>query len=88
MVKQRDEHGRFQGTKLRVLFGTKAEVVELLGKSTDYIERSNLTSRLFDSRHARKAQAFSKKIQACRAASTWEDCCYNNLASQRLTPAG
>jgi len=31
MVKQRDEHGRFQGTKLRVIFRTKAEVIELLG---------------------------------------------------------
>lgn len=34
MVKIRDEHGKFQGTKLRVIFGTKAEVLELLGKST------------------------------------------------------
>jgi hypothetical protein len=47
VVKQRDEHGRFQGTKLKVIAGTKAEVIELLGKNTDYIERSNLTSRLF-----------------------------------------
>ena len=34
MVKQRDEHGRFQSTKLRVIFGSKAEVIALLGKST------------------------------------------------------
>ena len=77
MVKQRDEHGRFQGTKLRVIFGTKAEVIELLGKSTAYIERSNLTSRLFNSRQVRKTLAFSKDIQAYRAAATWEDCYYN-----------
>ncbi len=47
MVKQRDERGRFQGTRLRVIFGTKTEVVRRLGKSTAYIQRSHLTSRLF-----------------------------------------
>lgn len=77
MVKQRDEHGRFQGTKLRVIFGSKAEVIELLGKSTAYIERSNLTSRLFNSRQVRKTLAFSKDIEAYRAAATWEDSYYN-----------
>jgi hypothetical protein len=77
MVKQRDEHGRFQGTKLRVIFGTKAEVIELLGKSTAYIERSNLTSRLFNSRQVRKTLAFSKDVEAYRAAATWEDSYYN-----------
>lgn len=77
MVKQRDEHGRFQGTKLKVVFGTKAEVVALLGKSTAYIERSNLTSRLFNGRQVRKTLAFSKDIQAYRASATWEDSYYN-----------
>jgi hypothetical protein len=77
MVKQRDEHGHFLGTKLRVIFGTKAEVIELLGKSTAYIERSNLTSRLFNSRQVRKTLAFSKDIQAYRAAAAWEDGYYN-----------
>ena len=47
MVKQRDERGRFQGTKLSVIFGTRSQVMALLGKSTAYIERSQLTSRLF-----------------------------------------
>ncbi len=77
MVKQRDEHGRFQGTKLRVIFGTKAEVVALLGKSTAYIERSHLTSRLFNGRQVRKTLAFSKDIDAYRASATWEDSYYN-----------
>ena len=76
MVKQRDEHGRFQGTKLRYL-GTKAEVVALLGKSTAYIERSNLTSRMFNGRQVRKTLAFSKDLQAYRASATWEDSYYN-----------
>ena len=53
MVKQRDEHGHFLGTKLRAIYGSKSEVVELLGKSTAYIERSNLTSRTFNARQTR-----------------------------------
>jgi len=77
MVKQRDEHGRFQGIKLRLVFGKKAEVLTLLGKSTAYIERSNLTSRLFNSRQVRKTLAFSKSLQFYRAAAIWEDCYYN-----------
>ncbi len=77
MVKQRDEHGRFEGVKLRAIFGTKAEVIELLGESTAYIERSNLTSRLFNGRQVRKTLAFSKDIEAYRAAAAWEDSYYN-----------
>jgi hypothetical protein len=77
MVKQRDEHGRFQGTKLRVIFGSKSEVIDLLGKSTAYIERSHLTSRMFNGRQVRKTLAFSKDIQAYRASTIWEDCYYN-----------
>jgi hypothetical protein len=50
LVKQHDEHGRLQGIKIRVVFGKKAEVIALLGASTAYIERSNLTSRLFNGR--------------------------------------
>jgi hypothetical protein len=77
MVKIRDEHGRFQGTKLRAIFGTKAELIELLGESTAYIERSNLTSRLFNGRQVRKTLAFSKDLEAYRAAAAWEDSYYN-----------
>lgn len=77
MVKQRDEHGHFLGTKLRLIFGKKAEVIALLGKSTAYIERSNLTSRLFNGRQVRKTLAFSKNIEAYRASATWEDGYYN-----------
>jgi len=77
MVKVRDEHGKFQGTKLRVIFGTKVEVLELLGKSTAYIERSNLTSRMFNGRQVRKTLAFSKQVDHYRASATWEDAYYN-----------
>ncbi len=77
MVKQRDDHGRLQGIKLRVVFGTKAELLTLLGKSTAYVERSNLTSRLFNGRQTRKTLAFSKGVTAYRAAAAWEDIYYN-----------
>jgi len=70
MVKQRDEHGRVQGTKLRVIFGHKTEVLALLGRSTAYIERSNLTSRLFNGRQVRKTLAFSKNVDLYRASAT------------------
>jgi hypothetical protein len=77
MVKQRDEHGHFEGTKLRVIFGTKSEVIALLGKSTAYIERSHLTSRLFNGRQVRKTLAFSKDVRAYKASAVWEDSYYN-----------
>jgi hypothetical protein len=77
MVKQHDEHGRFCGTKLRAIYGSKAEVIGLLGKSTAYIERSNLTSRTFNVRQTRKTLAFSKELFFHEAAAVLEDCYYN-----------
>lgn len=77
MVKRRDDHGKVQGIKLRVIYGKKSEVIALLGKSTAYIERSNLTSRLFNGRQTRKTLAFSKDLYCHRAAAAWEDSYYN-----------
>ena len=77
MVKQRNEQGQFQGIKLRVVFGQKSELLALLGKSTAYIERSQLTSRLFNGRQVRKTLAFSKNLADYRAAAVWEDNYYN-----------
>jgi len=77
MVKQHDECGHFTGTKLKAVFGSLDEVTHLLGESTAYIERSNLTSRLFNGRQGRKTLAFSKNLECYRAAATWEDCYYN-----------
>ncbi len=76
MVKQRDAHGKLCGIKLRVIFGTQAEVLALLGKSTAYIERSHLTSRLVTGRQVRKTLAFSKNIDDYRASAMWEDTYY------------
>jgi len=77
MVKQRDEHGHFAGTKLKAIFGSLEDITQLLGATTAYIERSNLTSRLFNGRQVRKTLAFSKNVDCYRAAATWEDCYYN-----------
>ena len=72
-----DEHGHFAGTILKAIFGSLQEVTQLLGKTTAYIERSNLTSRLFNGRQVRKTLAFSKNVDCYRAAATWEDSYYN-----------
>lgn len=77
MVKQHDEHGRFTGTELKAIFGTLEELTPLLGETTAYIERNNLTSRLFNGRQVRKTLAFSKDVDCYRAAATWEDNYYN-----------
>jgi hypothetical protein len=77
MVKQHDEGGHFTGTKLKAVFGNKAELIQLLGESTAYIERSNLTSRMFNGRQTRKTLAFSKELGNHRAAALWEDAYYN-----------
>jgi len=77
MVKQRDEYGHFAGTKLKAIFGSLDNVIQLLGETTAYIERSNLTSRLFNGRQVRKTLAFSKDVNCYRAAATWEDSYYN-----------
>ena len=77
MVKQHDEHGHFAGTILKAIFGSLEELTQLLGKTTAYIERSNLTSRLFNGRQTRKTLAFSKDLTCCRAAAAWEDGYYH-----------
>ncbi len=77
MVKQRDEHGHLTGVDIRVIYGARAEVLALLGQSTAYVERSHLTSRLFNGRQVRKTLAFSKDLAAYRASAVWEDSYYN-----------
>lgn len=77
VVKLRDGAGRVLGTELRAIFGDLAGLTELLGRSTAYVERSHLTSRLFNVRQVRKTIAFSKDIDCCRASAVWEDVYYN-----------
>ena len=77
MVKQRDEHWHLRRIHLRAIFGDKAQLMALLGKSTAYIERSHLTARTFNSRLVRSTLAFSKLPDMHRAAAAWQDFYYN-----------
>ena len=76
VVKQR-ENGRVVGIRLRVIYGDKKEVLQLLPNNTVYVERTHLTSRHFNSRLVRKTLAYSKVLEMHRAAATWEDAIYN-----------
>lgn len=77
MVKKRDENGRLDDIELRAIFGVLDELIELLGISTAYVERTHLTMRLFNSRLVRKTVAFSKSVEMHQAAAAWDDLCYN-----------
>lgn len=77
VVKQRDDKGNLLGIDLRVIFGDEDEVLDLLGASTAYIERSHLTMRHFNGRLVRKSLAFSKQLDMHCAAAAWEDLVYN-----------
>lgn len=77
MVKIRNEQGRLLDVKLRVIFGDKETVINLLGGSTAYIERTHLTMRHFSARLTRKSLAFSKKLSAYQAAAALQDAIYN-----------
>ncbi len=76
MVKQR-ENGRVIGIELKAIFGEKDELIELLGISTAYVERTHLTMRLFGSRFVRKTLAYSKALDMYESAAAWDDICYN-----------
>lgn len=76
MVKQR-ENGRVEGIRLRVIYGKKKDVLNLLVHNTAYVERTHLTSRHFNSRLTRKTLAYSKALEMHRAAAAWEDIVYN-----------
>jgi hypothetical protein len=76
VVKQR-ENGRVVGTRLRVVYGERKEVLRLLTNNTVYVERTHLTSRHFNSRLVRKTLAYSKSLKMHQAAAAWEDTIYN-----------
>jgi hypothetical protein len=77
MVEQR-EKGRVIGMKAKTVYGDEREVLEkLLGGSTGYVERTNLTSRHMNGGLARKTLGYSKELKMLRASSIWEDALYN-----------
>lgn len=68
MVKQRHD-GRVIGTKAKTVYGDEQQVLELLGASTSYVERTNLTSRHMKGRLVRKTLGYSKELEMLRASS-------------------
>lgn len=76
MVKQR-ENGRVIGVEAKTIYGDEREVLELLGGSTSYVERTNLTSRHMNGRLVRKTLGYSKELEMLRASTIWEDAVYN-----------
>jgi hypothetical protein len=76
MVKQR-HNGRVIGVKAKTIYGDEREVLKLLGQSTSYVERTNLTSRHMNGRLVRKTLGYSKELEMLRASSIWEDAVYN-----------
>lgn len=75
-VKQRKK-GQVVGTRRRVIYGTESSVLERLGSSTAYVERTHLTSRQCNSRLSRKTLGYSKAVELHRAAVVWGDSIYN-----------
>ena len=76
MVKHR-ENGRVMGVRAKTIYGDEREVRKLLGASTSYVERTNLTSRHMNGRLVRKTLGYSKELEMLRASSIWEDALYN-----------
>jgi hypothetical protein len=76
MVKRR-EKGRVMGVRAKTIYADEREVLELLGQSTSYVERTNLTSRHMNGRLVRKTLGYSKELEMLRASSIWEDALYN-----------
>ena len=69
---------RAKGVKAKTIYGADArEVLKLLGASTSYVERTNLTSRHMNGRLVRKTLGYSKELAMLRASSIWEDAVYN-----------
>jgi hypothetical protein len=72
-----EKKGRVIGMKAKTIYGDQREVLLLLGASTSYVERTNLTSRHMNGRLVRKTLGYSKKLKMLRASSIWEDVLYN-----------
>jgi IS1 family transposase len=51
------------GVKVKTIYGDEREVLLLLGASTSYVERTNLTSRHMNGRLVRKTMGYSKELE-------------------------
>ena len=83
-IKQRDQNGRLLGIREEVTWGQEEAVWQRIDPdgegrhiSTFCVERDNLTSRLHNSRLARKTLRFSKQRQMLEAAVALEDAYFN-----------
>ena len=91
IVKERTDTGQVTGTRSKVVYGEKDEVLELLGQQTAYVERTHLTMRHMSGRLTRKGLGFSKALRMHRASAAWEDAVYNltrPLKTLRVDEAG
>ena len=86
MIKERDDKSRFLGIRLKAVYGDPEELIQLLGKSTAYVERTHLTMSTFSSRPTRKSIAFSKEICIHNGCAATEDMyLYYNLIRPHKT---
>ncbi len=88
MVKQR-ENGRVVGVKTKTIYGEdEREVLELLGQSTSYVERTNLTSRHMNGRLVRKTLGYSKELGMLRGCAdrlaTFHICQFSERSNRLL----
>ena len=76
-VIKRREGSKIYDVTLKVVYGNKEEVMNVLGKSTAYVERTHLTSRQMNGRLVRKTLSFSKELRFLKASTALEDALYN-----------
>ena len=77
MGEVRRDNGHVTGVRLEVPYGDPSEVIDLLGESIAYVERTHLTMRQMNGRLIRKGLGFSKEFEMLRASCDWDDLIYN-----------
>ena len=68
---------RLIGVTIKVIYGDRDSVPDVVGAHTAYVERTNLTSRQMNGRLVRKTLSYSKQQDALTASCAWEDWIYN-----------
>ena len=68
---------RLVSVTIKVIYGERETVLDLVGAHTAYVERTNLTSRQMNGRLVRKTLSYSKQLEALEAACAGEDWVYN-----------
>jgi hypothetical protein len=68
---------RLISVTIKVIYGDRETVLDLVGAYTAYVERTNLTSRQMNGRLVRKTLSYSKQLDALTASCAWEGWVYN-----------